>query len=96
MRLRQTGHLLHYPLRCHDAGACRVACYQNGVRIIDRGNISANDRLSLVVNAGLSEEIVRQWLEIRDAKGGVQTILLTRDTACDLQSLSLDPQELFQ
>ncbi len=87
--------LLHYPLQCHDERLCRIACFQNGVKVAERRSISKDDVLNLVVNAGLSEEIVRQWIEIRAADGkDVQTILLTKDTVCDLQSLSLKPPKL--
>ena len=87
--------LLQYPLTCHEKNGCEVACFQAGIKIVSRNNISPDDRVVLIVGAGVSDEIAPRWLEIQAGdRTHAQTILLTQDTACDLQSLTINPLQL--
>lgn len=89
--------LLYYPLTCEHERQCRITCYQAGRAIVDREAVTRTDRLHLVVSASRSDEIVRQWLEIRDADGtSVQTILLAPEVVCDLEGLSVNPPRLIE
>ena len=84
--------LLYYPVECHDVRGCRIECYQNGTGVISRANISPHDSVHLVVNTGVSEEIEPRWIEIRSFdEAGIQTILLTRGTLCNLRALTIKP-----
>lgn len=84
--------LLYYPLECHDVRGCRLDCFQNGVNVVSRINISQHDAMFLVVNAGISDEIVPRWIEIRPFDDSqVQTVLLEPGALCDFQSISIKP-----
>lgn len=84
--------LLYYPVRCLEGEPCRITCYLNGQQVLDKGSIATNDEINLVMNAGTRDELSRQWLEIKSRDGRkVQTLLLTADTFCNLQNLSIDP-----
>ena len=86
--------LLYYWLRCDDSSGCRIDCYQNGANVISRLNLSSENIIALVVNTGITDEFTPRWIEIRSADGAaMQTILLTRDTLCDLQGLGIDNQD---
>ena len=85
--------LLYYPLECQEVRGCRLECFQNGVSIVSRGNLSVHDEIRLVVNAGISDEIIPRWIEVKPVAGvGSQTILLTRETVCDLRDLLIVPR----
>jgi hypothetical protein len=80
--------LLDYPMECVEPRGCRVECYQNGVQVLSRAGIGQQDEIRLVASAGVSDEITPRWIEIRAFNNGdVQTLLLTRDSFCDLKSL---------
>jgi hypothetical protein len=82
--------LLSYAVECQEARACRIECFQNGVSVVLRSDIALGDEIRLVVNAGISDEVIPRWIEIRPVNGSsIQTILLTRDTLCDLKALTI-------
>ena len=86
--------LLYYPLECHNLRGCRIECYQNGTVVASRLSIAQNDTVSLVVNAGISDEVIPRWIEIRAfEESRNQTILLSPNTTCDLQSLTIGPEK---
>lgn len=85
--------LLDYPMDCVDPRGCRIECFQNGVKVASRTGIGAQDEVRLIASAGLSDEVIPRWIEIRPFSGNdVQTLLLTSDTFCDLASLVLSPK----
>ncbi len=87
------GPKLHrYPLECQDIRGCRIDCFQNGVNIATLTGISQQDEARLVVNAGISDEIIPRWIEITPFNGSEpRTLLLTRDTFCDLKAFIIQP-----
>ena len=87
------GPKLHrYPLECQDIRGCRIDCFQNGVNIATLTGISQQDEAHLVVNAGISDEIIPRWIEITPFNGSEpRTLLLTRDTFCDLKAFIIRP-----
>jgi hypothetical protein len=85
--------LLDYPIDCTDPRGCRIECFQHGVKVISRTGIGQQDEVRLIASAGVSDEVIPRWIEIRPFSGSdVQTLLLTTDTFCDLKSLVLSPQ----
>ena len=85
--------LLDYPIECLEPRGCRIECYQNGVQVVSRGGIGQQDEIRLVASAGVSDEITPRWIEIRPFNNSnVQTLLLTRDSFCDLKSLTISPK----
>jgi hypothetical protein len=85
--------LLDYPMECVDPRGCRIECYQHGVKVLSRTGIGLQDELRLIASAGVSDEVIPRWIEIRTFNGNdVQTLLLTADTFCDLKSLVLSPK----
>jgi len=72
-----------------------VQCFQHGVKVFDHAGIKQDDRLHMLASTSSQDEIIPRWIEIRPANGKpAQSILLSSDTACDLQSLtiSLNPK----
>ena len=86
-----TPRLVHYAMKCHSPGKCRIDCFQGGNAVVSRLNLGEKDRITLVVNAGISDLIKPRWIEIVPARdSGVETILLTDDTLCDFHSLTIE------
>ncbi len=84
--------LLYYPLECQDSHGCRIDCFQNGVNVASHTGISHQDEVRLVVNAGISDEIIPRWIEIRPFNSGEsRSLILTRDTFCDLKAFIIRP-----
>ena len=84
--------LLYYPLECQDTRGCRIDCFQHGVNVATHSDISTQDEVRLVVNAGISDEIIPRWIEIRPFNGSdSRTLLLTRNTFCDLKAFIIRP-----
>jgi hypothetical protein len=84
--------LHHYPLKCQDLRGCRIDCFQNGVNIATLTGISQQDEARLVVNVGISDEITPRWIEITPFNGSEpRTLLLSRDTFCDLKAFIIHP-----
>jgi len=84
--------LLYYPLECQESRGCRIDCFQNGVNVASHTDISLQDEVRLVVNAGISDEIIPRWIEIRPFNGSEsRTLLLTRNTFCDLKAFIIHP-----
>lgn len=85
--------LLDYPMECADPRGCRIECFQHGAKVASRTGIGLQDEVRLIASAGVSDEVVPRWIEIRPFSGNdVQTLLLTSDTFCDLKSLVLSPK----
>ena len=90
--LRLGPRLLEYRIECTNPDSCRVQCFQHGVKVFDHAGIKKNDRLHLLASTGAEDEIIPRWIEIRPANGKpAHSILLSSDTACDLQSLTILP-----
>ena len=86
--------LLYYPLQCREPAGCRIDCYQDGAHVISRINLSGDDIVQLVVNSGIADEFTPRWIQISSAdRSDAQTILLTRDTLCDLQGLAIETED---
>lgn len=84
--------LLDYSIQCIDSSACRVQCFQQGTKVIDREHINKNDRLRMFASSSTEDELIPRWIEIRSADGrDAQTVLLSSDTTCDLKSLIISP-----
>jgi len=84
--------LLDYRIECVDSRACRVQCFQHGTKVIDREIINKTDQLRMLASTSVDDDIVPRWIEIRSADGKeAQTLLLSRDTTCDLKSLIIAP-----
>jgi hypothetical protein len=85
--------LRYYPMECQEIRGCRLECFQSGVSVVTRGDLSVHDEIRLVVNTGISDEILPRWIEVKPVAGdGTQTILLTRDTVCDFRGLLIEPR----
>jgi len=85
--------LIDYPLECKEPRGCRIECFQDGRSIVSRGNIGIQDEVRLVIAASTDDFITARWLEIRPFnETGVQTLLLTDETFCDLRSLVIAPK----
>jgi hypothetical protein len=90
--LRLGPRLLEYRIDCARSDSCRVQCFQHGLKIFDHAGIQPDDQLFMLASTSTQDEIVPRWLEIRPADGKpAQSILLSHDTACDLQSLTISP-----
>jgi len=87
------GPKLHrYPLECQDIRGCRIDCFQNGINVVSVTGISQQDEVRLVVNAGISDEVIPRWIEIQPFTGAEsRSLLLTRDTFCDLKAFVIHP-----
>lgn len=84
--------LVEYQIECIDASACRVRCYQHGVEVFKRDHISQSDQLRMLASTNADGELTPQWIEIRAAASReTRTVLLSRDTSCDLKSLIISP-----
>ena len=82
----------YYPLECQDLRGCSIDCFQNGVNVASHTGISAQDEVRLVVNSGISDEIIPRWIEIRPFNNTEpRTLLLTRNTFCDLKAFIIRP-----
>ena len=85
--------LLDYPVECVDQRGCRIECFQNGVKIVARGNIGIQDDVRLIASTGNAEDVVPRWIEVRPFNGSdVETLLLSPATFCDLKSLVISPK----
>ena len=84
--------LIEYQIACIDARTCHVRCYQHGVEIFKRDHIKQSDQLRMLASTNADGELTPQWIEIRaEASPETRTVLLSRDTSCDLQSLIISP-----
>ena len=84
--------LHYYPLECQDLTGCSIDCFQNGLNVASQTGISAQDEVRLVVNSGISDEIIPRWIEIRPFNDTEpRTLLLTRNTFCDLKAFIIRP-----
>jgi len=85
--------LLDYPVECVDPRGCRIECFQDGVKVLSRGQIALQDELRLIASTSTRDEITPRWIEIRPFSGNdVQTLLLSAGTVCDLRSLVISPK----
>ncbi len=85
--------LIDYPIECTEPRGCRIECFQDGRSVAARGNIGIQDEVRLVIAASTDDFITSRWLEIRPFnESGVQTLLLTDETFCDLRSLVIAPK----
>ena len=84
--------LIEYPIECIDSRACEVRCHQHGVEVFKRAHILQTEQVRMLASTNADGEIIPRWLEIRAAAGGdTRTVLLSRDTSCDLQALVISP-----
>ncbi|MFT5172009.1 MAG: hypothetical protein ACI8W7_000173 [Gammaproteobacteria bacterium] len=84
--------LVEYQIECIDSSACRVQCYQHGVEVFKREHINQSDQLRMLASTNADGELTPQWIEIRAAASrDTRTVLLSRDTSCDLKSLIISP-----
>ena len=85
--------LLDYPMECVEPRGCRIECFQNGVKVLSRGSIGQQDEIRLIASGGDGEEMTPRWIEVRPFSGdGVQTLMLSPDSFCDLKSLVISPK----
>jgi UDP-N-acetylglucosamine enolpyruvyl transferase len=85
--------LLDYPMECVGPGGCQIECFQHGVKVVSRTGIGQQDGIRLVASAGAAGNVTPRWIEIRSSgDDGVQTLLLTADSFCDLNGLLISPK----